>query len=314
MYTRRAVLLAKIETEYGTDPTPTALANAILVSKPTVKPVFERAERNIVSSTISPLAATPVGITVDVDFDTELRFASAAGAVPDIGHLLRACGLDQTVDAGVSVTYSPVSSDFESCTLYVYLDGIVHKISGCRGNVKFVGEVKKYGIFSFTFRGKYAGPEASALPTATYDAVDPEIIRYATTSLKLSGEDAITPVITKFELDLKNELFNRDDMTTTAGVKEIMIQSRKPSGSIDPEVVTIATKNFWSEFRNKTLNLIKCGIGGEGVEASNRFQITIPTAAWDDLAYAEKGPLATFNLPFICQYDEGDDELSIMYR
>lgn len=45
MLIKKALLLAKIETEYGEDPTPAPAEDAILVSAPNIRPIGEKLER-----------------------------------------------------------------------------------------------------------------------------------------------------------------------------------------------------------------------------------------------------------------------------
>ena len=51
------------------------------------------------------------------------------------GKALKACGLAETVVANTSVTYDPVSASFSSVTIHYNIDGVRHKMTGCRGNV-----------------------------------------------------------------------------------------------------------------------------------------------------------------------------------
>ncbi len=312
MYTRRAVVLAKIETSYGTDADPTGEANAILTGRPSVKGLSDNLERNFVSPTLSPLAPCKAGHTVEVSFDVEARTGAEPGTPPEISPLLRACGFEETVVAGTSVAYKPVSDDFESATLYVFLDGICHKIRGCRGNMKFVGEVGKYGVYSFGMRGLYAEPVDLPLPSAAYSAVLPDLVESATLKMTPEGGSQYIPVISRIEFDLHNELFRRDDVTREDGVREIMISSRKTSGVIDPEMVPAAAKNYWSEFRNRVPNQVVFGYGAAG--ATDKITLTVPRAVYDEVNYQDRGPLLSIQIPFICQYNLGDDELIIVYR
>jgi DNA/RNA endonuclease YhcR with UshA esterase domain len=56
MLIRKTTLLAKVETTYGTDATPTPEANAILCKKPRSRATGEELVRDNVRSTLGPLA------------------------------------------------------------------------------------------------------------------------------------------------------------------------------------------------------------------------------------------------------------------
>lgn len=384
MYTRKAVVLAKLESVYGADPGPTPLDDAILTSRPSIKVLSDKTERNVVSSTLSPLAPQVVGRTVEIEFEVEARGSSAAGAPPEIGPLLRSCGLSETIDPGVSVAYRPVSGSFESCTLMVFLDGIRHQAAGCRGSVKFQAEAGRYGIYTFTMRGLYADPVDQPLPSPVYSGLLPGIVGSASvamtpvapwtpgagkvhtapggsTTVTTSGDafsiidrgdlikaggatrtvlekldantlkidsavdwsaggagcdwefkDSHLPATAKVEFDLRNNLFRRDDVSRADGVAEIVIAERKTGGAIEPEAVLLAEKDFWAEFKNRTPNTLTFAYGARGSERAITF--TAPRGVYDDVAYGDKGPILSYRIPFVCQYESGDDELSVVYR
>lgn len=310
-HVNQAILLAKIEVTYGTDPSPVG-ANAVLCTQPQIKILADKEERKFVSPTISPLAPQYVGCTQEVNFQVEARTSNAAGTAPEIGPLLRACGFKQTVVESTSVTYELVSKDMESCAIYVYFGGTLHKLLGARGNVKFIGGTNKYGLFDFTMRAVYAGRTAVTAPTPVYDTRLPEIVKHATVSLTPEGGSAFIPVMTTLEWDLKNEIFVRQDVTQTEGIKEIVIAGRAPSGTFDPEMPTLTTKDFWDEFKSRTASAMVFGYGVAG--ADSKIQFNCPKVVYDPPEYQNRGPVLAHKIPFTCEYDEGDDELKITYK
>lgn len=305
LLTRQAVVLAEIDVTYGTDPTPTGAANAILTTQPQIKLLTDKVERNFVKPTLSPLAPALAGEIFEVSFDTELVGSGAAGTPPVFGPLLRACGLSETIAAGTSVTYAPVSTAFESATIYVYLDGILHKLISCRGDVSLNAEVGKYAILSWRMQAKYVAPVDIAMATPTYASVTPP--RCLSATLTLGGD---TIVATKLALAMNNELFRRDDFNEVTGVKTIEIGGRKPNGSLDPETPLLAAKNYWTEFYTREAQALSMVIGAS---AGNICTITAPKCVYDDVSYGERGPARIYNVPFTCQYNSGDDEVSFAF-
>lgn len=381
MHPKRAVTLIKIETTYGTDPTPAADVNAIITSLPTIKPTLEQLARNVVNPTMSPLAPYVIGTEMQIDFEVEARPASAAGSVPEVGPLLRACGLDETISEGVSVTYAPVSQDHESVTIWAYRDGVRHKVSGCRGTVKLIAEVNKIAIWQFTFRGIYQAPDDTALASPTYTSIKPAIVRSADLSLTpvaafsagtgkvktvTGGSTTITttaaafasvntgdyikansltrrivsvaagnnsavvdstvdwynadagydweykdswvPTLAKVELDLANELVQRTSIAAATGVAGIEISARAPKGTIDPEATLLADRNHWTAALAQTFHILALSFG-----ASPGIDISCPKIAFNDIAYGERGARLTHDLPFNCEFDAGDDEITITF-
>src|SRR4051812_25137269 len=80
------LLLAKIETTYGTDPVPVASANLIAVTKAGVKfdAKFDHLTRSILDGTLGKAAGSNVLPEVSLSFDVEIRGNRTTGAVADI--------------------------------------------------------------------------------------------------------------------------------------------------------------------------------------------------------------------------------------
>jgi len=183
-YTRNYVLLAKTEVTYGTDPVPTGAANAILASKPQITPLSaQNVNRDIMRGFMGGSEQLVGNRFVECSFDVEAVGSGAAGTAPAWGPLLLACGFAETVTAATRVDYTPVSSAFNSLTLYWYDDGILHKISGARGDVKFKFTSGGIPVMSFSVKGLYSTPSAAANATPTLTAFKtPLVVAEANTS------------------------------------------------------------------------------------------------------------------------------------
>src|SRR5690348_10332001 len=137
LLTRRRLLLAKVETTYGTDSVPTGLANAILIKNLNVTPMDATlVSRDLIRPFLGANQQLVADAHVKLDFEVEIAGAGAAGTAPGYGPLLRACGMSETILAATSVTYAPVSSLMDSVTLYFQQDGAQHSITGARGDVE----------------------------------------------------------------------------------------------------------------------------------------------------------------------------------
>lgn len=168
---RNSAILAKIETTYGTDPTPTGAANAILVSNLSINPL---AAQNVKRDLIRPFLGGSdelVGTAyVECSFDVELQSSGAAGTAPAWGPLLRAVGFAEAVTASARVDYTPISSAFESVTIYYHDDGVLHKLLGARGDVSLDIGLGNRPVLKFKFIGLDGGISATANPSLTLTA------------------------------------------------------------------------------------------------------------------------------------------------
>ena len=161
MKTRKRYILAKVESTYGTDPTPTASLNAILTTG-LQRTIYagDTVERNLDRATLGADEQLNVGPFAQVTFGVELAGSGTAGTAPAWGPLLRACGFDEVITVSTSVEYSPVSDAYDSVTIYYDQDGERQILKGARGTVQFMMNPGQIPMMQFTFTGLYAKPAA----------------------------------------------------------------------------------------------------------------------------------------------------------
>ncbi|TIV30814.1 MAG: hypothetical protein E5V96_31225, partial [Mesorhizobium sp.] len=190
---RKLAVLAKIETVYGTDPTPTGAANAIQMTNATVNPLEgEQVSRDLMLPYLGMQGVILTGTYVKIDGEVEIAGAGAAGDAPAYGPLLRACGLAETITVGTDVQYDPVSSGFEAVTLYFNHDGVNHIALGSRGNVSFSLVPKQIPRYKFSFSGLLGTIADVALPTVDLSAfVTPVPVSKLNTTFTLHGWSAV---------------------------------------------------------------------------------------------------------------------------
>ena len=101
-YIRNTAILAKIESTYGTDSTPTEVANALLVSNVSINPLSAaNVDRDLVRPYMGASEQLVGTAYIDLSFDIELSGAGTAGTAAAYGPLLRACGFAETLSASV---------------------------------------------------------------------------------------------------------------------------------------------------------------------------------------------------------------------
>jgi len=117
LLTRKRAILAKIETTYGVDASPTGGANAILMSNLTVSPMeMTLVERANIKAYLGNNPSVLAAIYAKLAFDVEMAGSGTAGTVPAYGVLLRACGLSETILA-TAVTGTATAGSLTSITL-----------------------------------------------------------------------------------------------------------------------------------------------------------------------------------------------------
>lgn len=239
IYWSEKVLLAKIETTYGTDSAPVA-ANAILAKNVRLMPMEGNdLDRELEMPWDGNSGTIPIDLHTKISFEIELEPSGTAGTAPGWGTLLRMSSCAQTIAAGTSVTYNKISSGRESGTIYLYIGGTLHALRGSRGNC--VLEVNAQGIpyLKFEFTGLWTKPSASTAPTPDLTAFkDPVVATTANTpTFTIAGSSF---VLRSFKLDFGNKvepsfLIGSESVEITGAQDSIEARVRaQPLASFDP--------------------------------------------------------------------------------
>ena len=295
---RKRLILIETESTYGTDPTPTG-ADAVLVSDLSITPQSsDVVSRDLIRPYLGASAQLLANTRVECTFSVELAGSGAAGTAPQYGKALKACGLAETIAAGTSVTYDPVSSGFESVTIHYNIDGVRHKMTGCRGTVAITASVGEIPTLDFSFTGIYNAPDDSALLTPTYaNQADPLLFKNGNTSsfqlLSYSGN------LQNFSFELGNEIIYRE--LIGAG-KEVLITNREATGSVSIEAVLMATKDYFASAADDDAALGNLQFT-HGSTAGNIVQFTSSKVDLGDVSYGDSDGIAMLEIPYTCVPD-----------
>lgn len=378
---RKRVLLAKIETVYGTDSVPTGAANAILVRNMTITPQeADLTDRDLVRPFIGRSEQLPSGIRALIEFEVEVAGAGTAGTAPGYGPLLRACALSQTLLAaavtgtatagatntitlaagasavdgfyngmpiaitggtgsgqtGVIVGYvgstkvatvaanwttapnatsaysisanavfRPVSSGFESVSVYFNIDGVLHRILGARGTVSVAMRVKDIPVFRFALTGIYqtVTDTAAVAPTYTPFSTPLPVTNGNTTNFGLHG---FSPVLSEMSIDVAVAVAHR---TLVGGAESVLVTDREPVGTFTIEADTVAAADWWTRARNATLGSMALI---HGMATGNRVAVSSPSVQLTKPTYQEMDGIAMLQLGAnFVPSTLGNDELGI---
>jgi len=304
---KRKLLLSKIEGVYQTDPTPSESTDAVLVENlKWANAGLAMIDRPAVRTSLAALQQIYAGRLVTATFDTEVKGSGAAGTAPEIGALLRQCGFGETIVASTSVTYAPVSTSFESATNYIYEDGKLIKLTGCRGNVTFKLESNQKIMASYTITGHVSAQTDVALPTPTLDSTKP--VPFNGASFAVGG---FAGVISAISFDMGWKVATPPSVNSADGFGEIIMTERDVSGSFDPEDELVATNDWIGDFTAGTLMAMATGtIGGT---AGNRVAFSWPQVYYRDVAPGDRDGVRTLDITFGAVESSGDDEVSIAF-
>ena len=179
-----------------------------------------------------------------------------------------------SIDANVA--YRPVSTGFESVSMYFNVDGVQHKLTGARGTVSLGLTVKQIPVYKFNFTGIYNTVTDTALPSPVYTAFQTPlpVTNVNTTPFALH---AFAAVMSELSIDVSNAVVHR---TLVGGSEAVLITDREPQGSVTIEATTVAQKDWWTIAKNGTLGGLDITHGitsGNKVRiGSSRVQLTKP--------------------------------------
>lgn len=305
---RNVLLLAKIETVTGTDPIPTAIANAVLARAVTPQPIMaDFAERTNIHPYFGTSGQVAVAQHSECELEIELAGAGTAGTAPAYGPMLRACGFAETVSAGTSVIYAPVTDGLETVTLYYYLDGVLHKMSNCRGNVVFELNARSIPVMKYKFTGLYTAATDTALPAgAVYTGFKAPLAvnKVNTPTMTLHGKSAAMQTLS---IDMGNQIVYRN----LIGSESVEMTDRKATGQTSIEMVPVATYAWHEAVRLGTLGAFSVT---HGVTAGAIVQIDAPKTQLISPQYADSDGIAMINLGLDMQPNAGNDEVTITVK
>lgn len=306
MLVRREAILAKIESTYRTDASPVA-GDAVFVDNQSYGSDARMNERKGVKETTAPFQQVFGGRVATLSFDCELKGSGSAGTAPEIGVLLRGCGMLEVISAGVSVTYTPTSTNNESLTIYYYQDGKLKTMVGARGEASFDLSAGMFGKVSFTFTGHPDTPESDvALINPTYDSTVPPAFKNASFTL-----DSYAADVSQIQFALGNQISKPDSVKTNNGFGEIRIADRDVNGSVDPEAVLVATKDFYDMWESGANFAMDTGVVGG--TAGNRWQIQKPAVSLRNVEEGDREGIRTNPLTYGANEVSGDDEFSLVF-
>lgn len=303
---KRTLLAAKVEAAVGT-PETLAAANASFV----VYDVEAKIDTEYIARPSQGTASKNPGVIGarggSISFKIEL---TGAAALADI--FFPSCGLaDAATPTGTYAlkTAAPgtAAGGLRTLTIGAYIDGRVKKFAGCMGNMKIIGEVGKPLVAEFEYKGVYVATTDEAIPTDTVPAlIGP---RVANGTFTLGGA---SPVLGSFEIDLKNEITLREDITAgggESGYLSAIITDRDPVATFQQESALVATRDDYGIYLAGTTQALVVVVGSD---AGNILTLSAPAAQISEINDEDKdGVLADALQLSFCRSAADDDEFTI---
>ena len=263
MLTRRTCILAKREVTYGTDPAMDPGVDGLLAYGVDINIKGENIERPVVRDSLSPMPSIIGMKSAVLKFNIELK---GYGATTSIGNwmlddLLSGVGFDTGVYTGTTTVYSLQSQEslMSSVAFIANVDGTIHKITGAKGTMKIVMDAGKFGELQFQFEGLYNPVGTGTLyDLSGMSNIKPPIVYNS--GFSIGG--SFSPVTSKCEIDLGNEVTERDSLNATYGIAGFRITDRQKAGmKFDADAVAESSNPFWGNWEGSAVQTLGITIG-----------------------------------------------------
>ena len=207
-----------------------------------------------------------------------------------------------------NVGYKPVSSDFESASIYVYVGGeVLHKITGCRGTFSLNAAVNEIPVINFEMTGIYNAPADTAAPSVTFTNQATPLIFKAGNASAFSMM-SYTGCLQSLSFNIANETVYRELVGCT---KNIMITNRAPAGDVVIEAPKMAQKDFFTIANSDTNGTISFL---HGTTAGNRVTLTAPKVDITNPSYEDQDGIQMLNIPYVAiPTSVGNDEVVLTF-
>jgi hypothetical protein len=206
-----------------------------------------------------------------------------------------------------NVGYKPVSETFSSVTIFYNIDGVLHKVTGCRGTFTLNGAVGEIPTISFTMTGIYNPPTDTAAPSVTYsNQATPQVFKNGNTTnfqlLSYSG------CLQSVEVDIGNEVIYRELVGCS---KEVLITNRAVTGTVVLEAPTIAQKDYFTAALGDVLGNLSFK---HGQTLGNVVTLNSATVDIGDVTYEDQDGIHMLSIPVTAvPGSAGNDEMILTF-
>lgn len=268
---RSKIILAKIESSYGVDPTPTGAANAMLMVDVALTPMEgDDVSRELEYPWLSAQAMIPTGLRGRLTGRVELVPSGAAGTAPAWGALMRACACAQAIVTDTSVAYNPVTDSHESVTIHFWIGSTRHVLKGCRGTARLRFPAQAIPYIEFDLMGLWSTPTEESRPTPTLAAFQKPII-VTDANTPTFSINSVDMVLREAVLDLGNQVEPR----LLVNSESIVIPDRAETFQARVEAVAVSAFNPYALAAAQTAVAVSLV---HGAAAGRIVTLSIPAA------------------------------------
>lgn len=322
-------ILVALETTPGVEAVPglPTAANYILASNIDYSPEFDTIQRNYYRPSFSSPLVRNANFRAKVSFEVELMGSGVAipttptaadvlAAAPAWAKCLEACGMVATsvTSGSIGQIYSPttLANTQKTVTLYMHLNGQLHKMTGCMGTFTIDLKAGEIGTVKFDMQGNYLTPTVVADPAMPTQTIVPPLVG-GNFSFTGGGLTANTDLNAQsLSLSVQNEVAMRSSIAKVNGIDGFFVTGRKPQFTIDPERGTESLITWYSDLYNAPISSSTIQVG---TASGNTCHINMAQAQMSSLQPGNRDNLLTVELTYslVSGNATGNDEFSIKF-
>ena len=245
------------------------------------------------------------------DGATTLYFVELSGTFQDSetieGDTSGASASSSSVPSDAGKEIKPISSAAPSLTMGLYEDGVRKLLKGCRGTAKFNFKIGEPATVDLSFKGVELGVTDTPLFTGiSFDETIPPVLLNAVMSC-----DEVSLNIGELEIDIANTLAAKDKIDDAKGILSFMITGRDTQGSFNPEMVSVATHDFFDKWFSNTPMVLDLAYGETD---GNKFRIYAPGIIYNKVDDGDRDgiQLAQTSFDVTGSMEPGDDEITLL--
>ena len=223
-------------------------------------------------------------------------------------------GASSAYSIAANVSYRPISATSgvsdTSCTITYNIDGVQHKLLGCRGTFTVNLALGEFGTLNYTITGIYASPTDTAQSTYTVAYANQSVpLVYRTDNVRATRFFGVAGCFQSITLDAGNTVNYRELIGCT---KEVVIPDGQSSGTVMMEATAIATFDpFTSSLSDGTSGALSSVIYGD---AGRRVSLVVPRCDLGQPSYSTMDGYEMLNLPYTAiPSASGNDDFYLVY-
>lgn len=314
-------VLAKIESTYGTDATPSSGSDEIQVMENfwtniTIDHLQDNELDGMGTGFGRPGGESPQSTGQFANFNLTLPIKGLGSAfsssnVPELDVLLRASGLNQSIDTtsgSETINYTPQNSGFESASIYLYTGNKEYKLVGCLATVEFIFNAGEIPQASFDITGLVSAINEAGVPgSLSYPggSIAPPVVTSA--GFTIDGNDPDD--FTSFSVDLQTEIAERPGGNASDGHAGYWFADMDPVAEADYEVFALSTHDPYTLRDNGTE--FAWDLGTLGSTQYNQIDISGPAGRINNVSHNERNGLAAYTAQWICRNSDKTSQDSV---